>query len=242
MGWRRSVNRLGATCGCRTSTETRAIPRATTGVDAHRDATSTTDLFMSTKQDQSTPDPTFDSTAQSPEPTRDELFHVLRNRRRRYAIHHLERAGEPVDVGELATQIAAWENDVPVEAVTSKQRRRVYNALQQTHVPELDDTGLVETDRREVELTERASELDVYLELVDGRDVPWSEYYLGVGVVGAAVTGLTALNFGPFAAVPDVAAAVFVVVVLLVSAGANYYYQHGNRIGEHDRPPELRGE
>lgn len=197
---------------------------------------------MSTKQDQSTPDATFDSSAQPAEPTRDELFHVLRNRRRRYAIHHLERAGEPVDVGDLATQIAAWENDVPAEAVTSKQRRRVYNALQQTHVPELDETGLVETHRREVELTERAAELDVYLELVDGRDVPWSEYYLGVGAIGAVVTGLTAFDVGPFAAVPDVAAAVFLVVVVLVSACANHCYQSTNRLGEREKPPELRGE
>jgi DNA-binding transcriptional ArsR family regulator len=222
-------------------------PRVRRAVEAgwaatHRDATNTTDPFMSTKQDQPTSDPMLDASAQSPEPTRDELFHVLRNRRRRFAIHHLERADEPVDVGELATQIAAWENDVPTDAVTSKQRRRVYNALQQTHVPALDETGLVERDRREVELTERAAELDVYLELVDGRDVPWSEYYLGVAGVGALVTGLTAFDFGPFAAVPDVAAAVFLVVVVLVSAAANYHYQHGNRLGEHDRPPELRGD
>ena len=175
-------------------------------------------------------------------PTRDELFHVLRNRRRRYAIHHLKHADEPVDIGDLATQIAAWENDVSTNAVTSKQRRRVYNALQQTHVPELDDTGLVETERREVELTERAADLDVYLELVDGRDVPWSEYYLGVGTLGAAVTTVTALNVGPFAAIPDVGAAAFLSVAVLVSACANYYLQSANRLGERERPPELRGE
>jgi DNA-binding transcriptional ArsR family regulator len=199
---------------------------------------------MSTTSDstttQTTLEPNDDEGADAP--TRDELFHVLRNRRRRFAIHHLKHADDPVDVGDLATQIAAWENDVPVEAVTSKQRRRVYNALQQTHVPELDDTGLVETERREVELTERAAELDVYLELVDGRDIPWSEYYLGIGAVGAAVTAVTALNVGPFAAIPDVGAAVFLSVAVLVSACANHYYQGANRLGEREKPPELRGE
>ena len=208
---------------------------------------------MSTRQDQPTadptrdestqqPDPTRDESTQPPDPTRDELFHVLRNRRRRYAIHHLKHADDPVDVGDLATQIAAWENDVPTDAVTSKQRRRVYNALQQTHVPELDDTGLVETERRDVELTDRAAELDVYLELVDGRDVPWSEYYLGVGAFGAAATAATALNVGPFAAIPDASAAVFLTVAVLVSACANHYYQGTNRLGEREKPPELRGE
>ncbi|NHN41803.1 hypothetical protein G9C85_09195 [Halorubellus sp. JP-L1] len=197
---------------------------------------------MSTTQDSTTTTQTPLGASDADAPTRDELFHVLRNRRRRYAIHHLKRANEPVDVGDLATQVAAWENDVPTEAVTSKQRRRVYNALQQTHVPELDDTGLVETERREVELTERAADLDVYLELVDGRDIPWSEYYLGVGALGAAVTAVTALNVGPFAAIPDVGAAAFLAVAMLVSACANYYYQGANRLGEREKPPELRGE
>lgn len=176
------------------------------------------------------------------EPTRDELFHVLRNQRRRFAIHHLKRADEPVDVGELATQVAAWENEVSPEAVTSTQRRRVYNALQQTHIPELDDTGLVDVERRDVELTERADQLDIYLEVVPGQDIPWSQYYLGLGSVGTAVLALTALDFGPFAVLSDIGAGVFLAVTLLLSAAANYYYQHESLVGETEKPPELRGE
>ncbi|WP_227133838.1 DUF7344 domain-containing protein [Halorubellus salinus] len=197
---------------------------------------------MSTTTKDTTTASTLGPRGESTEPTRDELFHVLRNQRRRFAIHYLKRADAPVDVGDLATQIAAWENDVSTNAVTSKQRRRVYNALQQTHVPELDDVGLVETERRDVWLTDRAADLDVYLELVDGRDVPWSEYYLGIGALGAAVTAITALNVGPFASVPDVAAAVFLSIVVLVSACANHYYQGANRLGEREKPPEIRGE
>jgi len=180
--------------------------------------------------------------ADDEEPTRDELFHVLRNRRRRFALHHLKREDEPVDVGALATQVAAWENEVSPEEVTSTQRRRVYNALQQTHVPELDDTGLVEVDRREVELTERADRVDIYLEVVPGRDVPWSQYYLGLGTVGMALLALVGLDLGPFAAIADVEAGVFLAVTLLVSAAANYYYQHESLVGEAEKPPELRGE
>jgi DNA-binding transcriptional ArsR family regulator len=174
-------------------------------------------------------------------PTRDQLFHVLRNQRRRFAIQHLKRASEPVDVGDLATQIAAWENGTRVEAVTSKQRRRVYNALQQTHVPELEDTGIVEVDRREVELTDRAGELDIYLEVVPGEDIPWSEYYLALGGIGVAVVAVVWLNVGPFGLVPDIAAGAFLVTTLLLSAAANYYYQHENLLGGAEKPPELRG-
>jgi hypothetical protein len=173
---------------------------------------------------------------------RDELFHLLRNQRRRFALHHLKRRDEPVDVGDLATQVAAWENDVPVEEVSSRQRRRVYNAFQQTHVPRLEESGVVRTDRREVELTDRADELDIYLEVVPGREIPWSEYYLALGVVSLAGLAAVGLNVGPFASVSGVAVGVFVTVAFLVSASVHYYFRHESLVGGRERPPELRGE
>jgi DNA-binding transcriptional ArsR family regulator len=175
-------------------------------------------------------------------PTRDELFHVLRNRRRRFAIHHLKQAPEPVDVGDLATQVAAWENGVSTREVTSRQRRRVYNALQQTHLSELSRMGLVEVERREVTLTDRAEDLDIYLEIVPRQDIPWSEYYLALGSIGLAMTVVTWLNVGPFALLSDIAAGVFLSVTLFVSAVANYYTQYESRLGDAEKPPELRGE
>lgn len=176
-------------------------------------------------------------------PGRDELFHVLRNQRRRFAIHHLKRDPDPVEVGDLATQVAAWENGVTVEEVTSTQRRRVYNALKQTHVPELVDTGLIEENRGEVVLTERAEQLDMYLELVPEKDIRWSEYYLGLGAVGLAVLTVTGIDFGPFAMLPDIGTGVFLAVALVVSAVVHhYYYSNTHLMGGDEKPPELRGE
>jgi DNA-binding transcriptional ArsR family regulator len=184
-----------------------------------------------------------ESTAGTPDrPSRDDLFHVLRNRRRRFAIHHLKHTEESVEVGDLATQVAAWENGVGAEEVTSRQRRRVYNALQQTHLPELEDTGIVEVDRREVELSDYAEELDLYLEVVPGDDIPWSEYYLGLGALGTTGVAVTYLDVGAFAGVPDVAAGAFLAAALVISALANYYLQHPSLIGDADEPPELRDE
>jgi len=171
---------------------------------------------------------------------RDELFHILRNQRRRFALHHLKRRDGPVDVGTLATQVAAWENEIAVEEVTSDQRRRVYNALQQTHVPGLEESGIVHVDRREVALTSRAEDLDIYLEVVPGRDIPWSEYYLALGSASLAALVAVGLNIGPFAGVPGIAVGMFVTVAFLVSACANYYHQHESLIGASERPPELR--
>jgi len=174
------------------------------------------------------------------EPSRDDLFHVLRNRRRRFAIHHLKHTDESVDVGDLATRVAAWENEITPDEVTSRQRRRVYNALQQTHLPELEDTGIVEVDRREVALSDHAEELDTYIEVVPGDDIPWSEYYLGLGALGTTGVAVTYLNVGPFAAVPDIAAGAFLAAALVVSALANYLLRDPSLIGDAADPPELR--
>jgi DNA-binding transcriptional ArsR family regulator len=173
-------------------------------------------------------------------PTRDELFSVLQNRRRRFAIHHLKQASGPVDVGTLATQVAAWENQVPVERVTAKQRRRVYNALQQTHIPTLEQTGIVTVNRREVSLTDRADESDLYVEIVPGEDIPWSKFYLALGGLGLVLFALVRLGVGPFGAVGDVAVGAFLSIAVLLSAGAHYYYQMGNRLGNAAEPPGVR--
>jgi len=172
----------------------------------------------------------------------DDLFHILQNHRRRFAIHYLKQTQESVDVGDLATQIAAWENGIAPDAVTSKQRRRVYNALQQTHLAKLADSGLVEVNRRDVDLTERGEQVEVYMEIVHAKDIPWSEYYLVLGIVGLAVVVATSLNIGPFAMVPDIGVEVFLSVTVIVSALGNLYTQHASQLGNSTKPPELRGE
>lgn len=174
-------------------------------------------------------------------PDRDEMFHVLRNERRRFAIHHLKRDSQPVEVGDLATQVAAWENRVPVEEVTSTQRRRVYNALKQTHIPELVETGLIEEDRGEVVLTDEAEQLDMYLELVPEKDIRWSEYYMALGAVGLGVLTVAWLDIGPFGLFPDIATGLFLAVSLCVSAVAHHnYYSNSQLGGNAEKPPELR--
>ena len=45
--------------------------------------------------------------------TEDELFDVLANQRRRFAVHLLKREeDDTIAIGEMAEQIAAWENDI----------------------------------------------------------------------------------------------------------------------------------
>lgn len=85
------------------------------------------------------------------------LFEVLQNKRRREVLKSLFESDDNVmTIGELAEIVAAKENNVPVNSLSSDQRKRVYVPLYQTHLPKLDNVGLVNYDsnRGLVEISE----------------------------------------------------------------------------------------
>ncbi len=133
----------------------------------------------------------------------DRVFETLSNPRRRQVLRYLSthKNERPILLRALAEQIAAWENDIPIESVTYKQRKRVYTSLYQSHLPRMHTYGFIEYDanRGTIELTPEAEELDVYLEIVPDGHISWNEVYLGLSAV--AIAAIAALWFGaiPFA-------------------------------------------
>lgn len=174
--------------------------------------------------------------------SRDDIFEVLSNRRRRYTLHYLKGNGDAATLGGVAEQVAAWENETAVEDVTADQRKRVYTSLQQFHLPKLDDQDVVEFDERSgrIELTAAADDLDVYVEVVGEHDIPWSHCYLGLAATGAGFAGLSALEVSPFAAVPDSGWLSFVLVSLGVLALVHAVVARRSRLGARGPPPEVR--
>lgn len=179
----------------------------------------------------------------SPDVPPDQGFDLLSNHRRRYALHHLSRTEcQKSDIGELSEQIAAWENGVTVRDVSSAERKRVYTSLQQLHLPRLEEMDVVEFDDRSgtVELGPAADDLDVYLEVVQGRDVPWSQFYLGLAAVNAALLVAVGAGVRPLALLPDIAWAAFMATSFLLAAAFHTYYNHTEmHLPANDRPPEL---
>lgn len=172
----------------------------------------------------------------------DDLFEVLSNRRRRYVVHALkQRDDESIDLGPLAEQIAAWEYDLDIQEVDSQIRKRVYTALQQSHLPMMDSVGVVEFDKREgvVEPTPALDDCEIYVDIVQGNEIPWSEYYIALSAVGIALITAVVFDAWPFSLLPEVAWAVFIVVTFAVSALAHRYYTHHLRLGSSTEPPEL---
>jgi len=116
---------------------------------------------------------------------RDAMYSLLSSRRRRNILHALVASDGKSTVSDLARQLAAWETDKPPEAVTSKERKRTYTALRQTHLPKLANYEIVTYDvnRGTVELTEIGEELRPYL---------WPREQLGKGYVQLALVAVTA--------------------------------------------------
>jgi hypothetical protein len=155
----------------------------------------------------------------------DDVFTVLSNERRRLVLRYMKSHEGPVRVRDLSHQVAAWENGLSVEELNYKQRKRAYTSLHQTHLPKLDDCGIVDYDRNRgtVELRDRVEELDFYLEVVRPNDIPWSQYYLGLAAVSTALVLARWLDLFPFSLLPDIAYAALIAGALAVSAGVHTY-------------------
>ncbi len=195
---------------------------------------------MSKVRDVATPSPSPESLGGL---SKSEIFDLLRNQRRRFVLHYLKHydGDGPVELGELATQVAAWENDVGVDEVTSSQRKRVYTTLQQSHLPKLDEAGIVEFDagRGQIRATDVVEDLTIYLEIVPSHEFAWHEFYLGLGAVGSALMAAVWAGIYPFTMVPGIVWGGVLSVALLVSAAAQLYVQRDMGIGEGAEPSEL---
>lgn len=120
--------------------------------------------------------------------SKDEVFEMLQNERRRRILRYLLEADDVMTIGELAERIAAVENDTSVAALNSTQRKRVYVALYQTHLPKMDSVGVIDydRDRGRVRIAENADLLTFYLDdQFDGDD--WYRRYLSLSVLGGAL-------------------------------------------------------
>lgn len=177
------------------------------------------------------------ATSSNERPGRGEIFDLLSNHRRRYTIHYCKREECPVTLSDLAEQVAAWEQDKDICEITSAERKRVYTSLQQTHLPTLDDAGMIHYENGEIELTERADDLDVYLDVVPGDSVPWGIYYLGLSVFSALVIAGLWAEVVPTDPVPTLGWATMLVVLFAVSAVVHVYQSRQFRLGEMETPP-----
>lgn len=121
--------------------------------------------------------------------SQDAVFDLLSNPRRRFVINYLLREGGPVTIQQLSRELAAWEFDVDPDDLTDQQEKRIYVALYQTHVPKLEEAGVLEYDAEAslVEITDTATQLQSYIDEDAPAERPWPWYYLAVATAGIAL-------------------------------------------------------
>jgi hypothetical protein len=151
--------------------------------------------------------------------SRDKIFHILQTQRRRDALRFLKEVGDTVEMRDLAEQVAAWENDTTVRALTSDERQRVYIALYQSHLPKLESEGIIRYNKSRgiVERGPLADQFDPYLdtsghtaddvetneEVPSEDEIPWLRYYRVVTAIGVAVMVGTWMGIPPLTLVPN---------------------------------------
>lgn len=147
--------------------------------------------------------------------TQAELFDVFSNARRRRAVQYLKRQGGGCDLAPLVEQVAAWENDVDRDEVTRTQRRRVYISLYQTHLPMLEDHGIVDwdPDGHRIELLPSEDVFEPYLDRRIDGDRAWHRYYAATVAIGATAFAVAWFLVSPTAVASLVVLALCVVVL-----------------------------
>jgi hypothetical protein len=174
-------------------------------------------------------------------PSTDTLYSALTDTRRRYVLHYLKQRDDTVTVRDLAEQVAAWENDTTVEALTSQERKRVYVSLYQSHLSTLDEAGVVNYDKDggTVELAEGVRDVDVFMEVVGGSDIPWRRFYLGLVAINAVLLGLVWFDLAPFTVLSDLQWAAVILAEFAVSALVEGVRSRRMRLGDPGPPPEY---
>jgi uncharacterized membrane protein len=169
------------------------------------------------------------------------VFEMLSNERRRYVVHYLLDTGEEAELRDLARTVAAWENDKAPDEITSQERKRVYNALQQAHLPRMNDAGLVAFDasRGTVSAADDLADLQVYLEIVPGDEISWSHYYTLLGLLFVSVSLASSVGIAPFARIPGVALAGAMAVSLTLSGVVHVYHGRKMRLDADERRPRA---
>ncbi|MFP4626137.1 MAG: DUF7344 domain-containing protein [Natronomonas sp.] len=159
--------------------------------------------------------------------SRDDLFEILSSDRRRRLVFYLQDQNGDADLSELARRIAAWENDIELSEVSERERKRVYISLYQTHVPKLEEYGLItyDSDRTRVFSTDRLDDVSRLVSRPNdstGSSHPWQLYYPGLAAVSMVLLALLPLGF-PY--VTPTAVTIFVVGSLVVVSVAHYFVE-----------------
>ena len=185
--------------------------------------------------------PANESDSNGDELSEDDIYGVLSNRRRRFVIHALKRKQGPVDISELSINIAAWESGKEPNELEYEDHRSVYSTLKRTHLPNLEENNIITIDKEEnvVHPTPQLEDLDVYVEAVSNKEIPWSLYYVGLAGVAASLLLAVTVEAPIVGALEPVGVGIFTATAFGMSAIVHHIVGRRSRLGNREKPPEL---
>lgn len=149
-----------------------------------------------------------------------------------------------MELSDLVTQVAAWENGTDPDQLSYDDRKSVHISLYQHHVPKMDEAGVVDYDQRGgvVELRVDPGEVAGFLRTFEHTGIQWDLYFPALSAVVAPVVLLAAADAIP-GPVPGLAWAALAAVAVAASSLAFLYdSRYRSSIRSDVPPPELDGE
>lgn len=102
----------------------------------------------------------------------EEVFQILADRRRRYALYSLNARDDPLSIAELARDVTAMERRASADDPPDDHLERVTIDLHHVHLPRLHRAKLLEYDHRQGDVVPGDSfrAVEKYLELAAGDE------------------------------------------------------------------------
>lgn len=75
------------------------------------------------------------------------FIELIADKRRRYVLYSLRNRGN-TEFEAVTEQVTAWETETPPEELDEQTRRNIRIDLRHSHLPKLEETGIIRFDRR----------------------------------------------------------------------------------------------
>jgi DNA-binding transcriptional ArsR family regulator len=76
-----------------------------------------------------------------------EFLEMISSKRRRYVLYALQ-SEKKATFGEVSDRVAIWETETPLEELDERTRQNIRVDLHHTHLPKLEDAGIIRYDRQ----------------------------------------------------------------------------------------------
>lgn len=153
-----------------------------------------------------------------------DIHEALSNDRRREVIRYVNYIKGPVDISDVSEYIAEMESGR--SPPPTNLRKSVYVSLHQTHLPKLDDLGVVEYEPNSkiIKPNQYIDEFNSYIGDNVETTNPSHFYYIAVGLIGISAVTVSVSGVPPFNSLTIGGVSLFFLILIVLLALYNSVY------------------